>query len=312
MKKINLGSHRWNPNSGRKLEYIKWDHVPNDILYQREELKRSFYDRDYEKVILVFFKSGAGGLFLANCLSLSDSVCSSFLNIDEKMRLIKKYLNTETTFWYDCYVNNYYPEAYMPKSKEKKWHTVDGYFMVHEHEPQNIKHHLDFWTNCSVIYFKNPDLFCKIRKVYKNIDGNFGYVSYEPVLKTISNVPIPNSFEEYFKLSEKEQDKLKETYKSNENIYSCSFLNNKKLLYVWDTNWYFSEKDVLIHVKELYDLLGFTDFNKRAIKDYYKLWIAKLDQLSKREIPDNLDELLKDESNYDKNISTFDDLEELT
>lgn len=309
-KKINLGSHRWDPLSNRELEYIKWDHVPEDIEYQRKELRRSFYDRDYEKVIILFFQSGAGGLFLANCLSLSNSVCSSFIDINEKVELLDKYLDSQGTFWNDLYINNYYPEAFnsdLENRKERIWHTVDGYFFVHEHEAKNIPVHFDFWSNCNMIYFKNPDLFCKIRKLLKNFDGRVGYMSYEPLQPNKKEYPIPSSFSEFFKLSVKEQNELKKAYKSAD-LYSGSFLKNKKLFCVWDTNWYFSEEDTVTHIKELYDLFGFSDFNKDAISNYYLKWISKLDELSQKGIPKDIDKLLNDEKNYDIPISNFKDL----
>lgn len=308
-KKINLGSHRWNPLSNRSLEYIKWDHVPENVEYHRKKLKRSFYDRDYEKVIVLFFQSGAGGLFLANCLSLSNSVCSSFVHINEKLELLNKYLDNQGTFWNDLYINNYYPELfqYEDDNQEDLWHTTDGYFFIHEHEAKNIPLHLDFWTNCNLIYFKNPDLFCKIRKLLKNFDGKVGYVSYEPLQPNKEEYPIPNSFSEFFKLSNKEKNELKNAYKSAD-LYSASFLNNKKLLCVWDTNWYFSEEETVTHIKELYDFFGFSDFNKNAISDYYLKWISKLDELSQKGIPKNIHQLLCDERNYDIPISNFKDL----
>jgi len=158
-----------------------------------------------------------------------------------------------------------------------------------------------------MIYFKNPDLFCKIRKLLKNIDGRLGYMSYEPLKQTKEQYPIPSSFSEFFKLSKKEQEELKDVYKSAD-IYTSSFLKNKKLLYVWDTNWYFSEEDTVTHIKELYDLFGFNDFNKKAIINYYNQWIEKLDELSSRPIPNNLPELIGNKTNYDVPISNFKDL----
>ncbi len=308
-KEIKIGSHRWNSNSGRQLEYIKWHGVPDNIEYQRKKLKRSFYDRDYDKVIILFFQSGAGGLFLANCLSLSISVCSSFVHLNEKIELLNKYLNSQGTFWNDLYLNNYYPELFLEQPEEGVWHTTDGYFFVHEHEGKNIPLHLDFWNNASMIYFKNTDLFCKIRKLLKNIDGKAGYISYEPLLPNKEEYPIPHSFSEFFNLSTKEQDDLKNAYRSAD-LYSSSFLKNKKPLYVWDTNWYFSEEDTVTHIKELYDLFGFKDFNEKIITSYYRKWISTLDELSKTAIPKmlNIDELLKDKQNYDVAISNFKDI----
>lgn len=315
MKKFgNLGSHRWNECSNRKLEYLTWDKIPDDIEYQREVLKRSFYDRDNDKVVLLFFKSGAGGLFLANALSLSSKVNSSFLNIKEKIKLLYEYLeNQNRLFWNDLYINNYYPDVYEQylEKDETKYHTTDGYFFVHEHEPENIKEHLKFWTNCNIIYFTNTDLFCRVRKLLKNIDGVVGYMSYESLVSS-KKCLIPSSISEVIKLPEKEKQKLFKEYKSKygDNLYPSSFLHNKALFYPWDTNWYFSEKETIDHIEELYYLMGMEDFNKQVVTFYYRKWISKLDELSKRPFP-NKEELynaLMDTSTLDRPISSLENI----
>ena len=248
--KIRIGSHRWSVESNRELEYIEWDSLPDDVDEQRDNLKRFFYDRDYENILLIFFKSGAGGLFLSNCLALSDSVGSIFIDIEEKIRFFNKYLESQKVFWNDCYINNTSPEVH----QNNKEYFRKRYHFVYEHNPKYIKHHLKFWSNCNVIYFTNPDLFCKIRQLLKNIDGNLGYISYEKVKEDLDDYPIPKSFKDFFNLPKKTQESLKNAYKSDENLSTFCFLKNKKLFYVWDTNWYFSEEDTVTHIRELYDL----------------------------------------------------------
>ena len=63
-----------------------------------------------------------------------------------------------------------------------------------------------------------------------------------------------------------------------------------------------------MHIKELYDLFGFKDFNEEAITNYYRKWITTLDELSKKDLPKNIFELLCDKNNFDVPISNFDDL----
>jgi hypothetical protein len=77
---------------------------------------------------------------------------------------------------------------------------------------------------------------------------------------------------------------------------------------VWDTNWYFSEEDTVSHIKELYDLFGFNDFNVDVVTEFYRKWISKLDEFSLKEIPNDIQNLLKDEKNFDKSITSFWDL----
>jgi hypothetical protein len=302
--KIRIGSHRWSVQSDRDLEYIEWDSLPEDVDEQRDNLGRYFYDRDYENILLIFFKSGAGGLFLSNCLALSDNVGSIFIDIEEKIRFFNMYLESQKVFWNDCYINNTSPEVH----QNNKEYFRKKYHFVYEHNPRYIKQHLKFWSNCNVIYFTNPDLFCKIRQLLKNIDGNLGYISYEKVKEDLIDYPVPKSFKDFFNLPKETQESLKNAYKSEENINSFSFLKNKKLFYVWDTNWYFSEEDTVSHIKELYDLFGFDDFNVDVVTEFYRKWISKLDEFSLKEIPNNIQNLLKDEKNFDKSITSFWDL----
>lgn len=284
----NIGSYRWCVESGRDLEYIKWkwDSIPTDMDHQIETLQRKFYDRDYEKVVVIFFQSGSGGLFLSNCLSLSSSVCST-LSIREKVTLWNRYLdvNSRRFFWNDLYLNNYSPRLYEshPYSDEL---VMDGYFFIDEHTPENIDLHLDFWNNGSMIYFKNPDLFCKIRRLLKNIDGKFHYTSYEPVRKARKEYPIPRSFSEFFSLTTEQQNSLKKAYERDEVKYE-EWSSKFKKLYVWDTNWYFSEEDTVTHIKELYDLFNLKDFNEKVIRYFYRKWINTLDKLSKTPLSQN-------------------------
>lgn len=313
MKEINLGSHRWGPESNRKLEYIKWKTIPNklELKYNRNVLKRRFYDRDYEKVIVLFFQSGAGGLFLTNCLSLSNSVCSSFIRTSDKVKLWYKYLNSQKIFWNDLYLNNYSPEVLFDHDLD--WgNTTDGYFFIYEHLYENIPLHLEFWNNGSIIYFKNPDLFCKIRKLLKNIDGELAHKSYEPLMPDKKEYPIPSSFSDFFKLSIEEQEKLKNAYARDDSELE-SYLKDKKFLYVWDTNWYFSEEDTVTHIRELYDIFGLENFNEELVSLFYRMWISKLDKLSKTRFAQNpkqfeTTKLLADKKYYDVPICNFEDI----
>jgi hypothetical protein len=315
----NIGSHRWSIKSGRELEYIKWNssNVPKDIEYQIKTLERNFYDRDCEKAIILFFQSGAGGLFLSNCLSLSSSVCST-LSVLEKITLWHRYLdiNSRRFFWNDLYLSNYSPFLFQshPTSVERPV-VMDGYHFVYDHKYENIDLHLDFWNNGNMIYFKNPDLFCKIRKLLKNIDGKFSYVSYEPLLKTKEQYPIPRSFSEFFNLPVEQQNSLKKAYERDDVKYE-EWSSQLKNLYVWDTNWYFSEQDTVTHVKELYDFFNLKDFNEKLITHFYRKWIDTLDKLSKTSLSQNplkfniktLLTLLNDSSHEDVPIGSFEEL----
>jgi len=306
----NIGSYRWSPLSNRKLEYIKWSSgVPEDLHKWRKD-DWSFYDREIDKVILLFFQSGAGGLFLANCLSLSSSVCS-FLSKTNKIKLWEQYLDTQGTFWNDLYLNNIAPEV-CTWHQTRKNYVTDGYFFIYDHEHENIPTHYDFWFNPKMIYFKNADLFCKIRKVLKNIDGEIACASYEPLLPELKEYPIPKSFSEFFSLPIEKQNELKNVYsREMDKIFdSGPYMRNGRSFYIWDTNWFFSQKQTVLHIKELYDLYGFTDFDEEVISRLYRKWMVKLDSKCRetrshmKNIPKFLSELT-DPTNFDTCIWGF-------
>jgi hypothetical protein len=62
-------------------------------------------------------------------------------------------------------------------------------------------------------------------------------------------------------------------------INSLCSLNSKRIFYVWDTNWYFSEEDVITHIKQLYEILSLSGFNGDAISKYYNVWIKTMNDL---------------------------------
>ena len=68
-------------------------------------------------------------------------------------------------------------------------------------------------------------------------------------------------------------------FNDNDQLYSQCSSKNKRLFYVWDTNWYFSLNETIIHIEELYDILNLSGFDSNIISEYYKVWIDKIDEL---------------------------------
>lgn len=303
-KVVRIGSHTWDNRVGVHIPTYEEDiqYAP-DIRGNFRLFKRSFYDRDYPNVILIYWKSGAGGLFLANCLSLSDRVISTFQTQEEKIEFLEKYIDNQNLFWNDCYLNNMTAEIQF----DERWHK-NRYFMVYDHDPNNISSHLKFWSNLNVIYFKNPDLFVKMRRVLKNFGGNILHTSYEEVIPNCALYPIPRTFEEYYLLSSDDRKKIHEFYKSDEDFGSYCYLNNKKLFYVWDTNWYFSKKLTLKYIKHLYQCYKFDDYNEEYISRYYDKWFSKIRQIKRTPVPRNIYELSKNEELFDRTIMYPEDL----
>ena len=118
---------------------------------------------------------------------------------------------------------------------------------------------------------------------------------------------IPTSISEFRSLTTENKNKLKKICSSNEDINSFCFLKNKKLFYVWDTNWYFSEEYTIIKIKEIYDYLNFPDFNGNVIRYYYRKWVTMLDELRSKKIPHNFESILKNPEYYENSMSFHED-----
>lgn len=319
----NIGSYSWGEQSGRKLEYIKWGGLPEDYLEQRRLKGRNFVDRESDKIIIVFFQSGAGGLFLSNCLSLSSSVCSPH-SLKEKVRLWDKYLDKQNKFfWNDLYLSTIPEIGNIAQSGVSSTGYYGNFFMF-EHEPENIQLHYDFWTNNpSMIYFRNSDLFCKIRRVMKNIDGNFKFKSYEKLVPDLIKYPIPKTFSQFFNFSKEKQEEYIHVYKRYKLKYAgigdmATFeppagpnYVNGKLFYIWDTNWFFSETETINRLRELYEVFEYDDFHEKILSFFYKKWMGKLNEKCEQ-VPENMvlmPKLVENLKNFDKAITDFRDLD---
>jgi hypothetical protein len=53
--------------------------------------------------------------------------------------------------------------------------------------------------------------------------------------------------------------------------------------------------------------LNFSDFHEDIIRSYYKKWILKLDELKSKKIPNNMNDILKDEEYYEKSMAIHED-----
>ena len=284
-------SYLWSSN-GVEYKLVDEEEIKND-----KERIYSYINPDYKNVLFIYYKSGAGGLFLANCLALSECVYTLYPDLKSKVEFLNNSLDKQVLFWNDVYLIPPIVEYDTPKDQHKNKYTI-----IFDHDPKNLKIHLKHWNNLDVIYFTNPDLFCKIRRVLKNYNGTLVKDSVEPI-KQYDEKIIPSSISEFKSLKKDKQNKIKKIFSSNENINPFCFLKNKKLFYVWDTNWYFSEECSIIKIKQLYEYLNFPDFNENVVRSYYRKWISTLDELRSKEIPDNFNDIIKNEIYYDKSMA---------
>jgi hypothetical protein len=215
---------------------------------------------DTSKVIIMYYPVGAGGLFLNNCLNFSDDIsCFNCNNIQEKLQLLISTTKSQSIIWND-------------PSLESSDCSGNQYNILTNHPYPSLKKRLSedlkSWVNCNkIIYFKNSELFVKLRSCNLNEKDIFEK-------NKIKMSPL-----QFINMSEEKKYKLMCHFNDNNQSYSQCVLSNKKLFYVWDTNWYFSLNEILIHIKELYDILNLSGFNSDVISEYYKVWIDKIDEL---------------------------------
>lgn len=223
-------------------------------------------DFNYDKIIILKYTLGSGGKFLVNSLSLTDDAV--FLNDKlAQLQLHKKftikhklhYLNyhlkhaKHCNLWDDLCLSEkkffgledfdyfYLTENdiinYSYKDIVQKCIDKNKFIFLTIHEKLYLSKLLNCWKNSKFILFINEDNF--IQKRNQNLIKN-----------------------------------LKKNYYNNLPFYEeKNIILKRKPLYEWDCDWYFSEKDTLIKIKELYEILGITGFDKKLISWYYRKWI---------------------------------------
>ena len=113
--------------------------------------------------------------------------------------------------------------------------------------------------------------------------------------------PCPKYIREYMKFDSELREKIQNTLDFNyKNYLICNnikyqsrnfsddddklkFMNkhSDKIIYRWDTNWYFSLEDTLKGFKELYELLGLDNYDETSLSLVYNSWIDKIDEMKK-------------------------------
>ena len=189
------------------------------------------------------------------------------------------------------------------------------YLFITSHSKDEVNKLASIWKNAKIISFKNERLFCRIRnfknrqRQYKIIwslipekekDGwlepPFSHIDFlnhpkdtqttilkylnDPeftkkvgkLLKDDYSLPIPKTFTEYKSLSLQKKKTLESQNTTEEYVHSDS-------IFVWDCNWYLSEKNTIHNIKYLYDVLELEGYDEQSTRSYYRSWIKKLEEL---------------------------------
>lgn len=269
-----------------------------------------------ENLIIVCYPNGAGGKFLINCLGLSDSAVFQDARIAQaqmdgnfnqlnKINCLKEQLQKITVKWNDlalgCIqlfaVNN---EDYYHYSAEKiqlldfnntvvNVSTSGLKFFIVAHWPSQLDSYCKVWKNAKIIYFKNCKEFVRHRSI-AIIQDRWNMVRGPNWPKQ-----APESFNEFDLLPAFVKQELEnkffvfklelEHYIRNNDF---KFVNHEELLtqypkaLVWNTNNYFSIDATVNEIKKIYSILNLNNFNEDLIREYYKLWINKLDEIKNK------------------------------
>jgi hypothetical protein len=222
---------------------------------------------DYDKLIILKYLTGGGGVFLQACLGLSDDAVFKQKNLtqmqlDGKLPIEKKlkYLllatkeQSEKQIWDDW--------GFRGGIKGKFWIVKGHDYLLCEKEDISRKFApivgkcidnnkfmfltanydrilismLKYWKNSKVIIFKNEQKFASKRTL-----GRFD-TTLETGLHSMTKLQL-------------DQSKL----------------NN--LSYEWDCDWYYSRDKTVDEIKKLYDSFGLSGFNAEMISEFYEAWI---------------------------------------
>ena len=254
-----------------------------------------------DKLIILYYRPGAGGKFLANCLGLSSQVVlqdadlaqqqlDSTLDTVQKFDLIMSRLDEETMFWKDLGLGDY---QYFGQSLEnitresqlksicKNVHDQNLFFIAVSHSIKTLERMLSMWPNAKVIMFANTmNFFTEYRKGFINNQMKYWNKIKGP---DWPDTP-PGSIKEIQALPQNIQDELANQFQDliYRNIKTTSddvcavVKNNDQLMYTWDCDWYLDPESTANSVEKIYTLLGLTDFNPVWIKLYWNKWIKKL------------------------------------
>ena len=170
-------------------------------------------------------------------------------------------------------------------------------FFVIATDPKICPNIYEKWKNL-LLY---PELFKKkiISMVYpdflklledKTLMGSLKKEYHRQLIETVwSNKwpSCPKYIREYMKFDSELREEIQNTLDLNHDNFELNdiskFMNkhSDKIIYTWNTNWYFSLEDTLKGFKELYELLGLDNYDETSLSLVYNSWIDKIDEMKK-------------------------------
>jgi len=246
----------------------------------------------------------AGVKFLANCLGLSSEFVMQDQDLaqkqldnefdsNQKFDFLMNRLSNVKLIWNDLNLGDYKYfggklDMILQDQEElspicKKVCDQNLFFVLCGHHT-DIKIILKKWPNARVICFANDENFIKkYRKSYLNDRA----IYWETIRGENWPKDPPKTLEEIRALPTHIQHDLENIFENQiYGLVNCKvddvtfvleqFVQDCQPFFIWDCDWYFDTDATTNAVKQLYDLLGLTDFDPNKIKTYHSEWIKKL------------------------------------
>jgi|APSaa5957512535_1039671.scaffolds.fasta_scaffold20139_2 hypothetical protein len=252
-------------------------------------------------IVFVCYPPFAGGKFLINCLGLSNDASlqnSKLLNLPtvEKFNILMSSLQNITDSWDDLNLGckQLYGLSARDIQKQNISKTVEiinnklnGYsgvcFLV-IHTPEELSNAMHIWSKPRIVIFKNTDTFIKHRLGIKAKLKNY----WDTVSQKDWPVNAPTTVDEYIKLPQHIYNDLE--VKHSNKIYEMIMCYDDPLqqfhaiiqdndVNYWDTEWYFSKINTIIHINKLYKILKLPSVDNEYIEMYYDKWTHIMEKL---------------------------------
>ena len=256
-----------------------------------------------DKLILIYYPSGAGGKFLKNSLGLSDfsvfqsstladdQINGKFSKLDKINYLINELDNMHDK-WNDlnlgCWelagpaaagvaslkimnlndnIRQYFEFFKVIEDLTNK----NYYFFLGCHDITELAKTANFWPNAKIIEFINYGPF---QEKYRKInDNNYSIVKGSDWPKKFPSI------DEYLNLDKNIQEEII-TYYPGFEYFKNNSSQAKRVIFQWDTENYMSYDKTLRDFKELCSILKLHDIDFNSFELYYRRWVDKLCELS--------------------------------
>jgi hypothetical protein len=268
-----------------------------------------------KNIIVVAYNGGDGGNFLINCLTMSNRVTCPRLSKNGKIQYFFDNLTEIGNKWVDVNMFSYSLMADEIDAHQMFLSKESENIIMKIHYPlftinENINNEIKIKNLNTIkkvlekrkllIVFENPMVFSRLRHFSDSdskcpMSESFVPLETETYPKDeLLNVTTISEYKSFPKEKKQEIEnkynmsisKLIETVSPYEPEYDRFFMGDaipeqKSSIYIWNVNWYLDEEMTLYNIKKLYETLEFDDYDEKLIRDMYRSWIKKLDEIKK-------------------------------